>query len=991
MSQLRQFARLCEERSGRRFPDQVALHDFSVGEFREFWGNFLSWSGLLTEGTPDPVCTGDECEQASFFPQLRLSYAENLLRIDSPEDAERIAVVAYHPFRPVERLTRRDLHDRVLSVAGHLRRLGVGPGDRVAAVSGNNVEVLVGALAAATVGAAFACASPDMGASAVLSRFEQLEPMILMANLEDGGGASSSLGERIRGVASALPSVRAIVALDEAPVPAGLPVPLLRLSELTGGPSDEPEWQRFAFDHPLFILFSSGTTGRPKCIVHGAGGTLLEHVKEHRLHVDLDREDTLFFHTSAAWMMWNWQLSALASGSAIVLFDGPISGPDTLWRVVSDERVSVFGTSPPYLQLCQDSGYSPRREVDLTRLRAVLSTGSILHDWQYDWFAGHVGPMPLQSISGGSDIIGCFVLGHPDLPLNRGWIQSRSLGLDVRALPVDGGDAGGVGELVCCNPFPSRPRGFVGDDGTRFHEAYFQQNPGVWTHGDLIEFDHLGQARMHGRSDGVLNVRGIRIGPAEIYRALGDVREIQAAMAVEQQMPSDPAGARIVLLVVLRDRTVLDAVLSARIRREIERKASPAHLPGLIVQVPELPTTHSGKSSERAATEAINGRSVANRQALRNPDSLAQIQQACALADDRPRSPGSSAASAYAPPGSDLERSLGELWQRLLQRDRVGIDDDFFELGGHSLLAIQLVHAIERELGRTCTLSMLFRNRTIRHLAAELHAGGPEVTTATLLPLQPEGDGQPLFCINGVHVYQELSDRLGLDAPVYGIFLPIEQELFELDPGGRDTKLLSAERMAADYVHAIREQQPQGPYQLMGFSFGGVLAYEVAQQLTRAGEDVDMLIMLDSLLPVAMARKGTAARLGRWLSIGIRGARTGREQLRRVIGRRSIEASAEGERLNQLRLRIYLDATNRYEVSTYSRPVLLIRCESTIADAGKHLVDPTYGWGEYISQLEICDLPGDHQSVLRRPHVDALANAVRSHRPRPLVSRPASR
>ena len=418
----------------------------------------------------------------------------------------------------------------------------------------------------------------------------------------------TALADRVAELARRLPTLTAVVALDDGPIPPDLTVPVHRLSDMST-PPDDAERARLPFNHPLFVLFTSGTTGQPEVHRPRGRGTLLEHVKEHRLHVDLRPEDRLFFHTSAAWMMWNWQLSALASGSAIVVYDGPLTGPETLWRLVSDERVTVFGTSPPYLQLCEDSGFSPRRELALPDLRAVLSTGSILHDWQYDWVRDHVGPLPLQSISGGTDIIGCFVLGNPNLPVRRGKIQCRSLGLDVQALPTEATPSGsGIGELVCRNPFPSRPVGLLGDDGTQlFHEAYFAQNPGVWTHGDLIEFDALGQARMHGRSDGVVHVRGVRIGPAEIYRALRNVPEVREAMAVEQQASDVRGQPRLVLLVVLREPGTLDGRLTVRIRREIARYASPAHVPELVVQVAELPTTHSGKRSERAARDAVNG------------------------------------------------------------------------------------------------------------------------------------------------------------------------------------------------------------------------------------------------------------------------------------------------------------------------------------------------------------------------------------------------
>jgi len=828
-SQLDGFISHCEERTGRSFGDPGSFHDFSVADFRGFWRLFLEWADPLRSGEVEPVCTDDRCEAATFFPNLRLSYAENLLEPADPEADERVAIVARHGDGSRRELKRRNLREQVRRLAAHLRALGVGRDDRVAAVAANGPEVMVGALAAATLGATFSSAAPEMGAAAVLSRFEQLAPKLLFAST-----GSDSLGEVVAG----LPTLETVVALDDGGPPAAV-VPVLRLDDLLATPPPEPladGWERFPFNHPLFVLFTSGTTGPPKCIVHGAGGTLLEHLKEHRLHGDLRPEDTLFFQTSAAWMMWNWQLSALACGARVVVYDGPIAEPGTLWKIVAEEDVSVFGTSPPYLQLCQDSGFSPRRAEPLRVLRSVLSTGSVLRDWQYDWVAEEVGAVKLQSISGGTDIIGCFVLGHPDLPVRRGKIQCRSLGLDVQALASETTPSGTeIGELVCRNPFPSRPLGFLGDaDRSRFHAAYFTQNEGVWTHGDLIELDAEGQARIHGRSDGVLNIQGVRIGPSEIYQALREVPEVAEAMAVEQRQAE---GARLVLLIVLRDGAALDGELSRRIRAAIAEQTTPLHVPELVVEVAELPVTHSGKRSERAGRAAVEGEAAANREALANPGSLERIREAVATTEAALAQRDRKALSSSGP---TVDR-VRALWESVLGIQGIEDGDDFFALGGTSLQAVRVFTRIRDRLGVDLPLSVLMEAPTVAELAAVVDDPGKHFEPLVLM--KAGSDGPPLFLVHSIWGdvlgMRQLTVAMRGDVPVYGLRARGLQ--------GEEPQR-SVEEMAAGYVEVIRSRQPHGPYRIAGHSFGGLLAFEIARLLADAGEEIEWLGLIDAEL-----------------------------------------------------------------------------------------------------------------------------------------------
>ncbi|WP_245254191.1 acetoacetate--CoA ligase [Paraburkholderia sp. LEh10] len=853
VSRMSEFTAALKAHTGLLLTDYAKLHAFSVREYRTFWRFFLDWCEDIDHGgDTEPVCVGDSCEHATFFPRVELNYADNLLNL-RVAGADAPALCECHPGGLRVQITRGELRERVVRLASALERLGVLKGDRVATVMHNDAQAVVTALAVAAIGATLSSASPEMGADALLDRFAPLSPRLLFAHTASRGfNTGRTPADKVAQLAAALPSLEGIVFLDDGPVPDNVTLPVHSLSTLIA--QADPTnfvWRRFPFNQPLFIMFSSGTTGKPKCIVHGAGGTLLEHLKEHRLHTDLRPGDKLYFHTSCAWMMWNWQLSALASGVEIVTYDGPLASVVTLWQLVASERVSMFGTSPAYLKMCEQAGLEPARQFDLSALRTMMSTGAVLYDRQYHWVREHVGDLPLQSISGGTDIIGCFVLGNPDLPVRVGEAQCKSLALDVQAWQ-DGAPARGVGQLVCANPFPSRPLGFFGDaDGSSFHKAYFKANPGVWTHGDLIEFSTQGSARMHGRCDGVLNVGGVNVGPAEIYRVLNDIPCIRDAMVVDRRaastsepgrgavpMTGGPGHSRercIVLLVVLQDGVALTVALQSQLRRDLARRASPAHVPDVILAVDALPVTHSGKPSEAAARDAINGLPVANAAALRNPECLDAIRlhPALNLAMRTMPSPGTTREA--------LERYLQALWESLFCFSPIACDDDFFDLGGDSLLAAELVTHVQQTTGHAISLATLLTAPTIARLADAIVNGAPDAPSESLV-LMRAGTGRPLFVAHSVTgsvmECRALIGALGSTRPVYGL---ITRQL-----GGIEAPLQDVAEMARGYVEQIRIVQQHGPYALFGYSFGGLIAMEIAQQLHRAGEKIELLCMLDT-------------------------------------------------------------------------------------------------------------------------------------------------
>lgn len=635
-SQLTTFMGRVTSKYGVRFHDYEALWRWSIDHMETFWRELWDFGGVIAETRGERVLVdGDKMPGAQFFPDARLNFAENLLR-------RRDAVVAIR-FRGEDKvkrsLTYGELHNRVSQLSQALRALGVEPGDRVAGYLPNMPEAVIGMLATTAIGAVWSSASPDFGIQGVLDRFGQIEPKVLIT--ADGyfyNGKTLDIRDKVTSILDGLPSVTRTIVVPyttDSPDVSAVPNAVVLDEALADYPAGDIDFARLPFNHPLYIMFSSGTTGVPKCIVHGAGGTLVQHLKEHRLHCDIAEGDRVFYFTTLGWMMWNWMVSALACEASLLLYDGSPFYPDgnVLFDFADDEGMTLFGTSAKFIDALHKQGYRPADTHSLETVRTMTSTGSPLAPESFDYAYDAIkDDLHLASISGGTDLLSCFSLGNPISAVWRGELQCRGLGM-----ATDVFDEGGrpvreqKGELVCTRPFPPMPLYFWNDpDGEKYFNAYFSRFPNIWCHGDFVELTAHNGMIIYGRSDATLNPGGVRIGTAEIYRQVEKLPEVVESLVIGQEWDHD---VRVVLFVVLREGESLTEDLQKRIKVQIREGASPRHVPAKIVTVADIPRTKSGKITELAVREVVHGRSVKNREALANPEALDNFRDRAELAD----------------------------------------------------------------------------------------------------------------------------------------------------------------------------------------------------------------------------------------------------------------------------------------------------------------------------------------------------------------------
>jgi acetoacetyl-CoA synthetase len=613
--------------------DYNEMHRWSVDHFEDFWKEMLKFSGIIYEGLEDPVIHLKNKELITpgghFFPNIKLNFAKNLLRFRDNQTA----LVSITESRETLRYSYKELFTAVGQVASRLQKMGVQPEDCIAGFLPNASEAVISMLAVASMGAAWSSCSPDFGVRGVLDRFGQIKPRILFAaNAYIYNGKKFDCLEKIEKIVQSIPEIKKVViipfVIDHPSESPALKEKAVTWNDFLDPSANTLSFPHFLFNHPLYIMYSSGTTGIPKCIVHGAGGTLLQHAKELMLHSDLNRGDNIIYFTTCGWMMWNWLVSSLFVGATVTLFDGSPSYPNlkVLWKLADDEEITHFGTSAKFLGACRSRNIIPKNKFLLKKLRVVLSTGSPLLPEDFDWTYSNVkSNLQLSSISGGTDIISCFFLGNPVFPVHRGEIQCFGLGMDVASFDTNGQPVKAEkGELVCRKPFPSMPIFFWNDKYfTRYKNAYFDRMSGVWFHGDYIALTEsqgtAGGIVVYGRSDATLNPAGVRIGTAEIYRLVETLPEVEDSIVIGQPWKGD---ARVVLFVKLSSGVFFSDELMVKIKKTIRSGATPRHVPAIIFPVEKIPYTISGKKVELAVLEVVQGKYPKNKEALADPTSL---------------------------------------------------------------------------------------------------------------------------------------------------------------------------------------------------------------------------------------------------------------------------------------------------------------------------------------------------------------------------------
>jgi len=619
------FMMFINERYQKKFTEYASLYQWSIDNIPDFWASMWEFAEIRAS-RPYTQVVDDVTKMpgAKWFQGAELNFAENLLRYRD----DRIALIFKREDQDPIRMTYRELYDEVARVAAPLKAAGVKAGDRVAGFMPNMPQTIIAMLAATSLGATWSSCSPDFGIKGVLDRFGQIKPKVLFTanGYSFKGKKFDSLG-RVSDILKEIPSIEKVIVVpytEPEPDINRLPKAVAYKEFKSKGTPAEIDFKQLPADHPLYIMFTSGTTGLPKCMVQSAGGILVHHMKELMLHADLKREDTIFYFTTCGWMMWNWLTSSLSVGATLVLFDGnPFHpGPGALWQMAQDEKITIFGTSAGYIAAIQNAGVTPGKTYDLTPLKAVLSTGSPLSIEGFEYIYREVKQdLQLASISGGSDINGCFAGGNPMGPVYAGELQCRDLAMKVEAFDENGKPViNQQGELVCTAPSPSMPIYFWDDpDGKKYHAAYFDVYPNVWRHGDFIEINDRGGVVIYGRSDATLNPGGVRIGTAEIYRQVEGMDEIEDSLVVGQDWKGD---VRVILFVKMAAGSALTDELKNKIRTTLRQNASPRHVPAKIIETPAVPYTLNMKKVELAVKKVIEGKPVLNKDALSNPEAL---------------------------------------------------------------------------------------------------------------------------------------------------------------------------------------------------------------------------------------------------------------------------------------------------------------------------------------------------------------------------------